>query len=335
MKKFVVFALVSAMCVSMAACSNSDSTSSGSSSSGTTESSTSSDSASEVAGEAKVGFSITPSLSAESEEASFSTVYAAVMVDAEGKILACDIDESEFAPALTDGTVGEVDLRTKMEKGDDYGMVAAGASTMEWYQQVEAFENYVVGKTADEVRAIPCTDGKTTDADLSAGCTITVTGFIEAVASAAENAAVSVNASDKMGISITTEDSTSTEEAAYDTDFCVVTVDANGTVTSCQVDTVQGSLPIVDGAFDIDSGSYATKKQLGDDYGMVAAGASTMEWYQQAEAFEQYVTGKTGDEVSAIELSEGKAADADLSAGCTITISGILSNTEKAIAAAK
>ena len=257
------------------------------------------------------------------------------MVDADGKILACDIDESEFAPALTDGAVGEVDLRTKMEKGDDYGMVAAGASTMEWYQQVEAFEDYVVGKTADEVRAIPCTDGKTTDADLSAGCTITVTGFIEAVASAAENATVSVNASDKMGIAITTEDSTDTDGAAYDTDFCVVTVDANGAVTSCQVDTVQGSLPIVDGAFDTASGAYATKKQLGDDYGMVSSGASTMEWYQQAEAFEQYVTGKTGDEVSAIELSEGKATDADLSAGCTITISGILSNTEKAIAAAK
>ena len=32
--------------------------------------------------------------------------------------------------------------------------------------------------------------------------------------------------------------------------FAVVTVDANGAVTSCQVDTVQGSLPIVDGAFD-------------------------------------------------------------------------------------
>ena len=339
MKKFVVFALISAMCVSMAACSNSDSTSSDSSSAGTSESSTagetSSDAAGETSGEAKVGFSITPTLSAESEEATFSTVYAAVMVDADGKILACDIDESEFAPALTDGAVGEDDLRTQMEKGDDDGMVAAGASTMEWYQQVEAFEDYVVGKTADEVRAIPCTDGKTTDADLSAGCTITVTGFIEAVASAAENATVSVNASDKMGIAITTEDSTDTDGAAYDTDFCVVTVDANGAVTSCQVDTVQGSLPIVDGAFDTASGAYATKKQLGDDYGMVSSGASTMEWYQQAEAFEQYVTGKTGDEVSAIELSEGKATDADLSVGCTITISSILSNTEKAIAAAK
>lgn len=342
MKKFVVFALISAMCVSMAACSNNDSTSSDSSAAGTSESSTASDSSEatgeatgEASGEAKVGFSVTPSLSAESEEATFGTVYAAVMVDADGKILACDIDETEFDPALTDGTVGEVDLRSKTEKGDDYGMVSSGASTMEWYQQVETFENYVVGKTADEVRAIPCTDGKTTDADLSAGCTITVTGFIEAVASAAENATVSVNASDKMGMAITTTDSTSSDEAAYDSDFCVVTVDADGKVTSCQIDTAQGSLPIVDGAFDTASGSYATKKQLGDDYGMVSSGASTMEWYQQAEAFEQYVTGKTGEEVAATELTDGKAADADLSAGCTITISGILSNTEKAIEAAK
>ena len=182
MKKFVVFALISAMCVSMAACSNSDSTSSDSSSAGTSESSTagetSSDAAGETSGEAKVGFSITPTLSAESEEATFSTVYAAVMVDADGKILACDIDESEFAPALTDGAVGEVDLRTKMEKGDDYGMVAAGASTMEWYQQAEAFEQYVTGKTGDEVSAIELSEGKATDADLSAGCTITISSIL-------------------------------------------------------------------------------------------------------------------------------------------------------------
>ena len=336
MKKFVIFALVSAMCVSLASCSGNDTTSSSSaeSSAAGTESSAASDS-STASGEAKVGVYVSPSLSAESEEATLSTVYAAVMVDADGKIIACDIDEGQIEPTLTDGAVGEVDLRTKTEMGDDYGMVAAGASTMEWYQQVEAFENYVVGKTADEVRAIEMTDGKATDADLSAGCTIAVGGFIEAVASAAENATVSVGASDKLGMAITTEDSTDAEGAAYDSDFCVVTVDADGKVTSCQIDTVQGSLPIVDGAFDTESGSYATKKQLGDDYGMVASGATTMEWYQQAEAFENYVTGKTGEEVSAIELTDGKAADADLAAGCTISISSILSNTEKAIAAAK
>lgn len=332
MKKFVIFALVSAMCISLASCSGNDSSSSSSSATGT-DSSAASDSA--ASGEAKVGVYVSPSLSAESEEATFSTVYAAVMVDADGKIIACDIDEGQIEPALADGTVGEVDLRTKTEMGDDYGMVAAGASTMEWYQQVEAFEKYVVGKTAEEVRAIEMTDGKATDADLSAGCTIAVGGFIEAVASAAENASVPAGASDKLGMAITTEDSTDAEGAAYDSDFCVVTVDADGKVTSCQVDTVQGSLPIVDGAFDTASGSYATKKQLGDDYGMVASGATTMEWYQQAEAFEKYVTGKTGEEVSAIELTDGKAADADLSAGCTISISSILANTEKAIAAAK
>ena len=65
MKKFVVFALISAMCVSMAACSNNDSTSSDSSAAGTSESSTASDSSEatgEASGEAKVGFSVTPSL---------------------------------------------------------------------------------------------------------------------------------------------------------------------------------------------------------------------------------------------------------------------------------
>ena len=195
MKKFVVFALISAMCVSMAACSNNDSTSSDSSAAGTSESSTASDSSEatgeatgEASGEAKVGFSVTPSLSAESEEATFGTVYAAVMVDADGKILACDIDETEFDPALTDGTVGEVDLRSKTEKGDDYGMVSSGASTMEWYQQAEAFEQYVTGKTGEEVAATELTDGKAADADLSAGCTITISGILSNTEKAIEAA---------------------------------------------------------------------------------------------------------------------------------------------------
>ena len=43
---------------------------------------------------------------------------------------------------------------------------------------------------------------------------------------------------------------------------------------------------------------------------------------------------KTADEVASTALTDGKATDADLAAGCTISIESILANTEKAISAA-
>ncbi len=316
MKRFIAIALMAAMSLSMVACSNSGSSS-------------------KASGDAKVGVSVSASVEGEAEKATFGAVYAAVMVDSNGKIIACDIEETQIKPSIADGTVGEVDLRTKTEKQGDYGMAGASGIGKEWYEQAEAFEKYVVGKTAAEVRAIPVTDGKTTDADLAAGCTITVTGFIDAVASAAESASVTVGASDKLGLAVTSADASKEDSVAYNTEFCAVTVGSDGKVTSCQIDALQGKLPIVDGAFDIDSAKHTSKKQLGEDYGMRGSSAIGKEWFEQAAAFETYVTGKTADEVSKTAVTDGKASDADLSAGCTITVSSILANTEKAIAAAK
>ncbi len=325
MKKFISIAIISAMALSLAACSGNGGNAASSGSNG----------GNAASGEAKVGYSVLPSSEASETEAAFTATYGAVMVDGEGKILACRIDGTGFEPALEDGAMSEVDLRSKYEKGDDYGMVAYGGAVAEWYQQADAFAEYCVGKTADEVRATALTDGKPSDADLSASCTIGVGDFIEVVAAAAENASVSVGASDKLGIALTTADGSDDESAAYDTDYCVVTVGGDGKLTSCWVDTLQGSVDIADGAFAADSVQYHSKKELGDAYGMVSSGVTTMEWYQQAENLEKYVVGKTADEVSGIALTDGKAADADLSAGCTIAIGSILENMEKAIAAAK
>ena len=50
---------------------------------------------------------------------------------------------------------------------------------------------------------------------------------------------------DKNGnayIAVTTTDGSGSDEAAFDTDFCAVTVDGEGVVTSCYIDTVQASV---------------------------------------------------------------------------------------------
>ena len=55
------------------------------------------------------------------------------------------------------------------------------------------------------------------------------------------------------------------------------------------------------------------------------------EWYEQADAYEAYVIGKTGDEVSGIALDDaGKPTDETLTAGCTINILELVSSTAKA-----
>ncbi len=69
---------------------------------------------------------------------------------------------------------------------------------------------------------------------------------------------------------------------------------------------------------------------------MVAFSAATMERYEQARAFVEYVVGKTADEVLAIETvlnEEGHqvAVDETLLAGCTISIDGMMKVVAKAV----
>ena len=261
MKKLITVALLAAMGLSLVSCSNDGGSSSGSSASGSETSA----SASGTASAATVGTAVQLSQEADAESATFDAIFAAVLLDGDGKIIDCEIDQTEYQPT-PDGA--EVDVRSKMEKGDDYGMVSAGASTMEWYSQVDAFEEYVVGMTGDEVAAIEMTDGKATDADLTAGCTIAIDGFVSAVKAACDNASAEAGSTDKLAIAVTTIDGSGSDEAAFDTDFCAVTVDGEGKVTSCYIDTVQASVGIADGAFDAASIANNSKKALGDDYGM-------------------------------------------------------------------
>ena len=82
---------------------------------------------------------------------------------------------------------------TKRELGSDYGMVAYGNAIAEWDAQAQAFANYTVGKTADEVRAIETTQNDhgysvTADETLYASCTMQITGMMAVLAQAADYA---------------------------------------------------------------------------------------------------------------------------------------------------
>lgn len=117
----------------------------------------------------------------------YDSNYAAVTFDAEGKITSCLIDASQAKCSIADGkfTVEKGAYQTKKELKENYNMKAISPIQKEWYEQAAAFETWAKGKTAAEIKAGVGEDGKPTDADLKAGCTIVVSSIVETVAAAA------------------------------------------------------------------------------------------------------------------------------------------------------
>ena len=154
-----------------------------------------------TAGTGKTGMAISTDISsskdataAEAGLAQTDVTVAAVTVGSDGKITACVIDSVQ-AKVMFDGT-GKLatdptaKFPTKQELGDNYGMKKASAIQKEWNEQVNAFADYCIGKTAKEVTGIAVTkEGKAAEQDLAASCTIHIVGLQALVAQAAENAA--------------------------------------------------------------------------------------------------------------------------------------------------
>lgn len=115
-----------------------------------------------------------------------------------------------------------------------------------------------------------------------------------------------------------------------------VTVDDDGVIDSCIIDSIQAKIGFnAQGALTtpLDT-TFATKLELGDDYGMRAASPIGKEWNEQANALAGYVAGKTVDELKGIALDDsGHAVDEpDLTASVIIGISDLLEGVEAAVA---
>jgi predicted small secreted protein len=115
---------------------------------------------------------------------------ASVIVDSSGKIVNVWIDsivsDVKFDAAgklTTDKTkLGS----TKRELGDAYGMKKASAIGKEWYQEADALEAWLIGKTSADIDAAKKTDGKLDD--LKASVTISAQNYLDAVKKAIANA---------------------------------------------------------------------------------------------------------------------------------------------------
>ena len=300
----------------------------------------------------KVGLGITVDLSATAptEDADGNAqqdgTAAAVLLDSEGKIVKCLVDVAQNKMAFTsEGVVLDKDKEfiTKKNLKEDYGMAPVSPlENGEWYQQIAVFEEYVVGMTRDDVAAIETVVNDSghevgIDEALTAGCTMEIIDFIEAVCKACDNAVDAGNATDlSLGI---VSDMASSTDATEDADgvafststYAATATDADGKITACQIDCTQSKITIgSDGSVVEVPETVQTKKELKEDYGMAPVSPlENGEWYQQIAAFEAYVVGMTADEVAGIETVVNDSGhevgtDEALTAGCTMEITDFM-----------
>ena len=303
--------------------------------------------------------------------AQIDATVAAVVLDAEGKIVTCRIDavQNKIAVSAEGAVTVPTSFKTKMELGSDYGMATSPYSSdnngddiiKEWNEQAKIFEQYVVGKTGAEVSSLELKEVNnhkisSDESLLAAGCTIQLTDFIAAIVKACnDDQAVTFSAGEfTLGVSASSfNDGSKNAEAdkagavqVY-SDFAAVVV-ADGKIAAALNDAIQPKFTVsATGAL---TASYTnTKRCLKEDYNMAKYGASmdnngdgkVLEWYHQSAAFSTYVVGKTGAEVSALEtqtLDNGYKISKDevlLNAGCTIQITSIKEVVAKAFTNAR
>lgn len=143
----------------------------------------------------------------------------------------------------------------------------------------------------------------------------------------------------KTGLAVITSIGKSTDAgekeglAQVDSTVVAVTVDSAGKITDCKIDAVQTKINFTkDGKITTSlDDRIKSKQELGTDYGMGKASPIKKEWNEQANAFAEYVRGKTVDEIKSIAINEeGVPKVAELTSSVTIHVTDFIAGIEKA-----
>ena len=131
--------------------------------------------------------------------------------------------------------------------------------------------------------------------------------------------------------------------AQADIHMAAVKLNSEGKIVDIVIDAVQVKAHL-DAAGVITNedinAKFATKNELGLDYGMkdTSAGIGKIEggkeWFEQCDVFEQYCLNKTVDEIAAMEIVDGKSTDETLLTGCTMNVDEMQKAVIKACKAA-
>ena len=188
-----------------------------------------------------------------------------------------------------------------------------------WASQGKALENYVVGKTQAEVAAIALEGGKATDADLKAGCSISIVDLLKAIDNAFKSQHKVTFKSDAAqftaGLSITgsvkDKAAEDVKNVQYTSNFASAVL-ADGKVIAAIIDTAEVEFKNITESGSESVSFAGTKREQGDDYDKYSPMAGGR-WYQQADAYAKTAVGKTATDIATLAI-EGVA-------GCTMTYS--------------
>lgn len=346
MKKLLALLVCGLMALSLVACTSSNEPS------GTTGTEPTGDT---TTGSVSMGVGQSTSITAtavdadnENGKAEVNTTYALLVVDGEGKIVELQVDVAQNS-STWDGTgaiVNEGLQGTKRERGDDYAMKDTSASLgnieggAEWYEQADAFEEYCIGKTVDEVLNMELdTENHSGPVDLKTSCTMSVVEFINAIADANEHLKAVEGTVDHYGLASSTTVSTTPASAdgdgsvQYDVTYAGVALDADGKALLVDLDVAQNKVTFDTTGAVLTSDPKDSKQDLEDAYNMRGASPIQAEWFEQAAAFEDYCAGKTASEITGMELdTENHSGPVDLKTSCTMSVVEFINAIEKAMA---
>ena len=342
MKKIIALALAAVMALSLVACGGS-----------------------EPAAPAKYKVGMGHNISAKMTDATadkagsaqVDTTMLVAAFDAEGKVVSVTIDVAQQKLGVNaDGTTADAakaDIRTKVEKEGDYGMVGASGIGKEYFEQINALEDWMVGKTVEEIVNMPVMDRGDgshthvpTDADLAAKCTVTVKAYLDALQEAWDNA-VEVEGFAKLGLgqNISVKGTAATADkngtVQVDTNMVGVALDAEGKILWGKIDVAQQKIGFDATGAKAGEVDVRTKVEKGPDYGMAGASSIGKEYYEHVAALGEWMVGKTVAEVTGMETFErdpshtAVPAVEDLKASCTVTVQAYLAALEEAAELAK
>lgn len=221
------------------------------------------------------------------------------------------LNEDNTATVVTGKTNGDagVDTRSKWELLEEYNMSGFSPIGKEWYLQAEAFENFAVGKTVDELLALEGSDTNLTGDKVAVGVTIHVNGFMDAIERAEVNKVAVEDTKDVviglggLGAQATVQSNYTIAGAAFDADGKVVAarmdvyqvpyvIDAAAEGLLAGISLNQTKVQVV-ASEDVKVGSIKSKHDLLEDYNM---NGDKGEWYEQANKITAYMVGKTIEE---------------------------------------
>jgi hypothetical protein len=292
------------------------------------------------------------------------TVIVAAAFDKDGKVVKVSIDNAQtkvnFDKELQLTSDLTVTPQTKVELGDDYGMIRASTIDKEWYEQIAELENWMIGKTVAEVKAMNVKERDATHIavpdvpELTSSVTITVEDYIAGLEKAYENAFDVSAGAETLGlghvVSIAKSKGYSNEDdeeilplAQVDTVIVVSAFDLDGKVVRSIIDTAQTKVNFdQEGKVTSDrTAEIKSKVELGADYGMARVSSIGKEWDEQIAALEKWMEGKTVAEVKAMKFKEpatgGKSVsdEPELISSVTIDVAVYLEGLEESYENAK